>query len=188
VLQAGILPNPQVSCFLETPVGEDTSKKVNAFGLGVEWDVTSLVARSSRVTAARSHADSIDMEIAWKEWRVAEAAKLHVYRLIVAEKRLALAKAAKRIAKSFYETLEKGVVLGVKTAQQLSSAQMTLHKAQTDCMQAQSEVNTDQLELKRVLGLPNGKKIKVEGSIPLLTVESVPPEPELIKDIEKKTA
>ena len=53
LIQAGILPNPQLSYSLGIPTGGNTQGTVNAFGLGLGWDITSLIARNARVDAAR---------------------------------------------------------------------------------------------------------------------------------------
>ena len=185
-LQAGILPDPQVSYSFESPVGGDTSGKVNALGIGLDWSVSSLVARVARISAARSHENSVDLEIAWREWQVAEAAKLHVYRVLFAEKRLALTKAAKGILERICETLDHGITIGVETTKHLTDAKAHLQEVSQNCLQTQAEVNSERLELNRVLGFPSGKNIRLEEGIPLPMVAGVPEISELVKDIEKR--
>jgi len=186
ILQAGILPDPQFSYSFETPVGGGTSGKINGFGLGLDWDVFSLVTRSCRVAASRSHAASVNLEIAWKEWQVAESAKLHVYRLLIAEKHLDSAKAAAQVARRAYEMLKRGVDLGLETDQQLLPAQSLLREADANLLTAQSEVNTERLELNRALGFPSGKDIRVEDHTMLPLPENIPSVQELTTNIEKR--
>ena len=45
VLQAGLLPDPELSYDLERPVGGDTAGTVNGFGLGLSWDAASPSSR-----------------------------------------------------------------------------------------------------------------------------------------------
>ena len=92
LLQAGILPNPQLSFSIDMPTGGNTQDTVNALGFGLGWDITSLITHSAKLDMARSHAQSVDLDIAWKEWQVAQAARLSVYRLIFTEKQLILAR------------------------------------------------------------------------------------------------
>ena len=186
VLQAGILPNPQVSYSFESPVGGDTSGKVNALGIGLDWSISSLVAREARISAARSHENSMDLAIAWREWQVAEAAKLHVYRVLFAEKRLALTNAAKGILERICVTMEHGVTIGVETTAHLKEAQWRLQEARQNCLRTQAEVIVERLELSRVLGIPGGKEIRLEEGIPLPMVAGIPEISELFKDIEKR--
>ena len=186
VLEAGILPNPQLSYSFATPVGGGTSGTVNGFDLGIDWDVFSLVTRSCRVAAAHSHAASVNLEIAWKEWQVAEAAKLHVYRLLIAEKHLDSAKAAAQVAKRAYKTLRRGVDLGLETDQQLLPAQSLLREARAEVLTAQSEVNTERLELNRSLGFPSKKNVMVEDHLTLFQAENIPSVQKLTTNIEKR--
>jgi len=186
VIQAGILPNPQVSYSFETPIGGNTHGKVNAFGLGLDWDVTSLVAQGACLKAARSHAASVDLEVAWKEWQVAEAAKLHVYRLLIAERQLAVTRAAMRVCEHAYEAARRGVAIGVETVQRLSSAKRSLQKAQADVLQAESKANMERLELKRVLGLPSKVAMRIEEGTPLILANDIPTLQELVMGIEKR--
>ena len=48
VLQAGILPNPQLSPSIDLPVGGDTEHTTNGFGIGLSWEFTALITRSAK--------------------------------------------------------------------------------------------------------------------------------------------
>lgn len=74
LLQAGILPDPQLSYALDLPVGGSTAGTVNAFGLMFGWDVELLITRGAEIDAARAESDSVDLDVAWQEWQIAEAA------------------------------------------------------------------------------------------------------------------
>lgn len=71
VLQAGLLPNPDLSFSLDAPVGGERQGKVTAFGLGLDWEVSRLIGRNARQEAASDDASALDLEIAWQEWQVA---------------------------------------------------------------------------------------------------------------------
>ncbi len=185
VLQAGILPNPQLSSSLESPVGGDTSGKVNAFALGLNWDITSLISRGSEINSARFHAASVDLEIAWKEWQVAEAAKLCVYRLIVAQNRCALAKTAENIAEKACRAVKKAVSLDLKTVPELTAAHALLRKTHASVIEEQSKLIYRKLELNRILGFPSSKSIRIVGKIPRLSKKDIPPLKRLTNHIEK---
>jgi hypothetical protein len=57
LLQAGILPNPQLSYSLAFPSGANPGKLVNAYGLGMSWEITSLIARSAKINAAKAQVE-----------------------------------------------------------------------------------------------------------------------------------
>lgn len=54
LLQAGLLPNPQLSLTLDKPTGGATGGTYNAYGLGASWAVTALVARRAGVGRGRA--------------------------------------------------------------------------------------------------------------------------------------
>jgi len=165
LLQAGILPNPRLAYDLEIPVGGATQGKLNAFGFGLGWDVTSLISRNARLDAARAHASSIDLDVAWHEWQVAEAARLHTYHLIFAGQRLTVAKKAEISFQRLWKDIKRGVALGVKTQLDLSATETSLQEAKLQVLVAQSAVNEEKLALNRALGLPPGRVILLEKTI-----------------------
>ena len=75
LLQAGILPNPQLTYGYNFNTGGLFPGAVDAYGIGVNWDITALISHSAKAHAAEWSAQSVDLNIAWQEWQVAEAAK-----------------------------------------------------------------------------------------------------------------
>src|SRR5215471_2211022 len=62
LLQAGILPNPQLAYGLDFPTGGVTQGTVNAFNFSFSWDITSLISRSAKINAAKADAASVDLD------------------------------------------------------------------------------------------------------------------------------
>ena len=54
LLQAGVLPNPQFSYGLDAPTGGATQGTVNAFNVGLSWEITSIISRDAKIAAARA--------------------------------------------------------------------------------------------------------------------------------------
>lgn len=67
LLQARLLPNPQRSYALETPVEGSTTGATNAFGFGLTWEVTALISRSARNDAATENCNGMDLSITWSQ-------------------------------------------------------------------------------------------------------------------------
>jgi len=82
VLQAGILPNPRLTYFVSIPTGVFPVETVTKFGGNLMWDLQTLINRGARVEAAETRAQAVDLDVAWQEWQVAQAAKLAAYRLL----------------------------------------------------------------------------------------------------------
>jgi len=90
VLQAGLLPNPSVSWGQEFPyAGPD---HLVAFGIGWSWDISSLISRAAKVDAARAQAASVDLDIAWQEWQVAQSAKSAAWKVLSLQSQLEIAR------------------------------------------------------------------------------------------------
>ena len=75
IFEAGLLPNPELAYRFEVPTGGDTTGRVNAFGLGLDWDVTSLITRASKEHKAKARGKAVDLDIAWREWQVAQGSR-----------------------------------------------------------------------------------------------------------------
>ena len=82
LLQAGLLPNPELALGFAAPTAGVTAGTVNAYTLGLDWEVTGLVGRRAGIEAARASRAAVDLDVAWQEWQVAQAARLAVYALL----------------------------------------------------------------------------------------------------------
>src|SRR5258708_2692411 len=47
----------------------------DGFGLGVNWDIQELISRDAHIASAKENSASVNLEIAWQEWQIAEAAE-----------------------------------------------------------------------------------------------------------------
>ncbi len=178
LLQAGILPNPSFSYNIGIPADKDN--KVNSFGLGFDWDIYSLILRTTRMDAAKAHISSINLDIAWQEWQVAENARLHACNLIFAEKRLGLTKSKKAVFQKMLSDMIKGVDFGVKTQLDFSTARTGMQEAELEVINAKAKVIGERMKLNRTIGFPPGKIIPMEKNI-LPVLGQIPPVKTLFK-------
>lgn len=184
IIQAGILPNPRLSYSLDIPTGGDKEGADNGYGFGVGWDIQALVTRSARVDAARTHAASVDLDIAWQEWQVAEAAKLHLFRLFYLGRQLLLTKEAEQRLRETLEAVKKSVASGEKTDKDLAVAEMALQQAHASVLTTEKAREQERLALNRTLGIPSDRIIPVQGDISLPSWRSLPSRAEIVKGIE----
>ncbi len=165
LLQAGILPNPQLSLDLEIPVGGDIQGKINGLGLGLGWEITALISRSARLDGARAQVSSVDLAVAWQEWQVAEAARLQAYRVISAGKRLLVAEQARISWQRLCKDMKQGLALGVKTRPDLLAAETGRQQAESQVLAARAAMDQQRLALNRALGLPAAGMIPLEKDV-----------------------
>ncbi len=184
LLQAGILPNFKFSYDFGKLVGGNTYDKVNSLGFGLSWDIISLISRSARRDAAKLHSTAVDIEIEWKEWQVAESARLHTYHIIIAKQRLLTINNATKYLQLLLEKVKQGIGIGVKTQMDLATVKFTLHKVKLQKLDVQSKIKQESLMLNRIFGFHPRNIISFEKDI---TWRFKPlNEKFLLKDIEKK--
>ena len=75
LLQAGILPNPQLSYGLAVPTAGVTQGTVNGFNLGLNWEITSLISYNAKLASAKADVVAVDLDLAWQEWQSAQASQ-----------------------------------------------------------------------------------------------------------------
>lgn len=183
LVQAGVLPNPQITYGRDFVVGGNTAGTVTAFGFGASWDVTSLVTLSTRREAARANVRSVDLDVAWMEWLTAQAARTAVYKVASLEAQLAAANEADRALHENVVTLEQAVELHAKTVLDLSAAESTSEDARLTALGLEQDLARERLALNRAMGFPSNTPARIE--IPRLPTRlEPPPESELMASVE----
>jgi outer membrane protein TolC len=186
LLQAGILPNPQFAYSLDIPTGGNTKGTVDAFGLSLSWDPVALVTRGTRMEAARDHIASVDLDVAWQEWQVAEAAKLHVYRLILLEKELDIAEEGEKGLQHNLEAVKQAVNLGDMTAIDLSAAEAALRTVRLSVLGTEKQHEKERLALNQTLGFPPETKNTLQADIKLPRLKKIPTLAEIMEGMEER--
>jgi outer membrane protein, heavy metal efflux system len=69
VLEAGLLPDPQVSG------GLSRSTLHTGYSIGLGEDIQALITRGAAKAAAKAHEREVNLQILWQEWQVAEKAR-----------------------------------------------------------------------------------------------------------------
>lgn len=184
IIQAGILPNPRVSYNLDIPTGGNKEGAVNGYGFGLGWDIRALITRGARVDAARAHATSVDLDIAWQEWQVAESAKLHLFRLFYLDRQLLLTKKAEQRFREVLKAIKKSVASGERTDTDLAVAEVALQQAHASVLTTEKAKERERLALNRTLGIPPDQIIPIQRDISLPLWRSLPSGAEITEGIE----
>ena len=174
VLQAGILPNPRLTYFLSIPAGAVPLGTVTEFGGTLLWDLQTLINRGARVEAAEARAEAVDLDVAWQEWQVAQAAKLAAYRLLTLRSQARLATALSDFLTDNVTQMRQALQRGILTGLELSAAETAHNNARTNMLELEKQVRQQQVAFNRLLGVPPDIALPLEGSIEL-PVRFVPP-------------
>jgi cobalt-zinc-cadmium efflux system outer membrane protein len=186
LLQAGILPNPQLSLSLDRPAFGVTAGTVTGYGIGLSWDVQQVITRAATVRAARRQREAVDLDIAWQEWQAAEAAKMAVYQLSTLDAQTTLAAAMDdRLAENLAVT-RRALATGQMTELDLAAAEAASHQAHAGRLAVQRQAAQQRLTLNQLLGLPPDAALRLAPDITLPCELKLPPIDQLFEDLEKR--
>jgi cobalt-zinc-cadmium efflux system outer membrane protein len=186
LLQAGILPNPQLSGGVDVPVGGTIAGTVVGFSAGLSWDIAQLVSRSTRVDAATAAQASVELDIAWQEWQVAQGARIAVYRLAGLEAEAALAaETAQRLDENL-DLVRRAAAEAQLTELALAAAEAAANQAHGDALEAEHQVRLQRLLVNRLLGEDPATDVRVQQGFALAARYDPPTEADLVQDLEQR--
>jgi outer membrane protein TolC len=186
LIQAGVLPNPQVSYTRDYVTGGNTAGTTNAFNFNASWEVTSLLPLLPKRTAARANLRSVDLDIAWNEWQIVESARLAVYRVIALRDELASATEADRELTQSAETLKRAVEAHEKTVIDYGAAEASSQDARATALGLAQEHNKQRLGLQRILGVSPEAEVRLRPGIGLPSHLEVPSQEALTEGLESR--
>jgi cobalt-zinc-cadmium efflux system outer membrane protein len=186
LLQAGLLPNPQLTYSMDFPTGGATAGTINAFGLGLNWDVSSLVSHAARVDAAAMKPRMVVLDIAWKEWQAAENAKIAAYRRTSLVRQVELAREMDKRLLENLQVIRKAVKEGLKTELDLSAAETASNQAHTNLVNLQKQADEERLALNLAIGLPAEAETTVQQDTKLPDQLTPPSPDQLLACLEKR--
>lgn len=163
VLQAGLLPNPQLGYALDQQHGNNDPTLINGGSFGLSWEVTSLLGYRDRVAAAKSAAGALDLDIAWQEWQAAQAARLAAYRVLSLAARLPLAKETEADFADALALARKAHALGHRTIADLAASTEAWSAAQDARFLLEQDLTAQKLSLALSLGLSADTPLKLKA-------------------------
>jgi len=186
VLQAGLLPNPQLGYSVDQPHGVNVPGLINGKSLGLSWDFTALLGRQDRVSSAQATAGALDLSIAWEEWQTAQDARLRAFRLLSLRARLPLLRQIEADLAGTLGAIKKAAMLGHKTTLDVTTTTEAWIAAQTTRLNAEQDEATERTALNLTLGQPADGEIALK---PAPVFPELPPDTaaaRLLEGLEKR--
>jgi outer membrane protein TolC len=174
LLQAGLLPNPQLSIEVDPVNGGNTTDTVTGWAVGLNWEVTALITHDAKVAAARSGKSAIRLDVAWKEWQVAAAARLAVFDLVALNEQFVEAHAVQDRLTENLRVMRQAVDQGYKTVVELAAAETATDDACAAVLALERETGHQRATLARALGLPAERQLPVQAGVRLPSRLDVP--------------
>ena len=162
VTQAGILPNPTLSGGADVPSYGQAAGYGIAYGFGLQWNLTPLLSVTTAIEAEQLGLEAVELDVAWQEWQVAQAARLAAGRLLFLRRRLDIAEETERI---FYEqtaVLQTALGQGNATVLDLGAAQAAAQQATLDRLQVLQLFRLAHLDLLTAIGIPPTSELTVD--------------------------
>jgi outer membrane protein TolC len=184
VLQAGLLPNPALTSEGEFPLR--APGEVNSYTVDAAWDISGLITRGAKRDAAKAQAASVELDVAWQEWQVAEGAKTAVYRVIGLEAQLTGAEQVEQRLRDNLKIVKEAVDQHLKTAIDQAAAEAALQEAHATVLDLRQNLRKERLALARSLGQPPGAEVRIQKDTPLPSRLALPAADEFLKGLEDR--
>jgi cobalt-zinc-cadmium efflux system outer membrane protein len=186
LLQAGLLPDPKVSYSFSAPAAGTNLDTNNAFGIGLSWEATALIWRQNQIAAAGKQQQSVDLQIAWQEWQIAQAAKLAVYQLIVYSRQQALLSEMAQRLEDNRARLQEAAELGLVTELERVAAVSAKNLVDIRLLALKLQIKQQQQRLNRAMGLKPHEAVNLQQDAELVTAMNAPAYGALIQNIENR--
>ena len=186
LIQAGILPNPQLTGSIDSVIGGSTLGTQTGFGYGASWDARALLAASPRRTGAKAEVRSVRLDIAWQEWQIALAAETAVWDFLALQFQVAQ---AREIDQSFNENLslvQKAEAAHAKTVLDSAAAEAASQTAHGTLLSLQQDFEQRRLALNKSIGFPPAYRVAPQTNLDLPSRVRVPSTARLLDGLEER--
>lgn len=167
---AGLLPDPQFGANLDQPTG-NTTGLVNAWGLGLGYDIIPLITRQARIATEQGRQNEVRLDLLWQEWQVIQQARSLAVRFQLEQQRLALLDNVRDLYQNRYQHSEKGLNEGNVTLGINGTDLTALVDSFSQISQLQQAHNETRHRLNLLLGLPANVDISLAALPDQLTFD-----------------
>jgi cobalt-zinc-cadmium efflux system outer membrane protein len=186
LIQARILPNVVVSYARDYVTGGNTAGAVTAYNLSAGWEFSALVPFLPKQTAARKNLGSVDLDIAWQEWQMAENARTAVYRVIALDAQVARAREGNRGLQESTNAVRQAVDAHEKTVLDLAAVESASQDSRATMLALEQDFERQRLGLNKILGVESQMKVRLRDGLTLPTHLDLPDEHDLLYNIESR--
>jgi outer membrane protein TolC len=164
LLAAGILPNPQFTGGLDFPVNGDPTL-VNAFNMGLNYDLNALIIRNAAMDAARADSLKIDLTVLWQEWQVVQQARLLFVKSRAEEKMRPILQSYQAFFAEQYQRTQKALNQGNLTLDTAGADLIAWQEATTRLNELDRQISKTSHDLKALLGLAPTAQLNLSGEL-----------------------
>jgi outer membrane protein TolC len=171
LFSAGLLPDPQLSANLDYPTGS-VPGTVNAFGIGLGYDIVPLINRGARMDSAQQDEQQVRLELLWQEWQVSQRARSLAVQLAGERQEIALLQEMKDLYQQRYQRSRAAVARGDLTLGVAGTDLTALLDTLSQITQLEQSGNDTRHELNLLIGLAPDAPLEIRLP-PLLVLPEV---------------
>src|SRR6267143_3720370 len=186
LIQARVLPNIVVSYARDYVTGGNTAGATTAYNFTAGWEFSALVPFLPKQTAARKNLGSVDLDIAWQEWQMAENARTAVYRVVALDAQVARAREGNRGLQESTDAMRQAVDAHEKTVLELAAVESASQDSRATMLALEQDFERQRLGLNKILGVESQMKVRLRDGLTLPTHLDLPDEHDLLYNIESR--
>ncbi len=160
---AGLLPDPQISLSTDHPSGNIPGSNINAFGLGISYDINALLRHSADKASAAAAQNQSELELLWKEWQTVAQARLLFVRSIEGARNLQLLEDELALFADRQARLRRALAAGNVTVDSVATDYSALGDVQQRIADQERKLNQTRHELNTLLGLAPSVRLRLVG-------------------------
>ena len=164
LLQAGLLPDPQLSASLDHPTSAGPGL-VNGYSLGLAQDLQALITRGAARKARKEKVRQVDLNILWQEWQVAEQARTLFIEHRTQDRLQALFHRMRKLYARRYRSDKAALHRGDLTLSTTAGDLSRLVQARSRLRQLARERNRTDHRLRALLGLRPDAALHLVGEV-----------------------
>ena len=157
LLQAGLLPDPQLSA------GVAASALHYGYSLGLAEDIQAILLRGAAKNEAKARQNQVNLNILWQEWQVAERARELFIQAHADEELQAVLNESHNLLADQYQRDQTALQQGNVTSTTVSADLALLADADTNLRQYQLDANLTRHNLNQLLGLQPDVQLHLIG-------------------------
>lgn len=152
LIQAGLLPDPQLNLSADFPRGSDPAL-VAAYGIGLGFDLQALMTRNARQSAATRQARATYLQVLWQEWQVIDQARMLYRRALIQQQQVALTHQQALQTQSNWKVQQNALKQGNATLDTEGLARTAVMDAETAWFEARRQYSATMHNLTLLTGL-----------------------------------
>ena len=162
VFAAGLLPDPQLSLSADLP-SNVAAGYTNAYSMGLSWSLASLFTRSANLHIARAQEQSVQYQVAWQEWMVANQTRILARQLYYLQKQETVSQTAATTTDQLYRISVQNLRLGDATITTTSLRQIAWLDSQDRMLALRRQVTAVRQNINKVMGLPPNMRLSLRA-------------------------